>query len=45
MTQYDNNNSGALFKNDKKTLEKHPDYRGEAEVNGQKYYVSPAWRA
>jgi uncharacterized protein (DUF736 family) len=42
MTQYDNNNSGALFKNDKKTLEKHPDYRGEAEVNGQKYYVS-AW--
>jgi uncharacterized protein (DUF736 family) len=40
MTQYDNNNSGALFKNDKKTHEKHPDYRGEAEINGQKYRVS-----
>jgi len=42
MTQYDNNNSGALFKNDKKTQEKHPDYRGEAEVDRKKYYIS-AW--
>jgi|APCry1669189534_1035231.scaffolds.fasta_scaffold441208_1 uncharacterized protein (DUF736 family) len=40
MTQYDNNNSGALFKNDKKTKESQPDYRGTAEVNGQKYLVS-----
>ena len=40
MTQYDNNNSGALYKNDKKTKESQPDYRGTAEVNGQKYFVS-----
>jgi uncharacterized protein (DUF736 family) len=41
MTQYDNTNSGALFRNDKKS-EKHPDYRGDINVNGVDYWIS-AW--
>ena len=35
------NNSGALFKEEKKS-EKHPDYKGDCLVNGQKMYIS-AW--
>lgn len=37
---YDNNLSGALFKNDKKETEKHPDYRGSCEIDGTQYWVS-----
>lgn len=39
---YDNNNRGALWKNDKRTTEKHPQLRGSAEINGVEYWVS-AW--
>lgn len=35
-------NSGTLFKNDKKTSEKHPDYKGNAMVNGEEFWLS-AW--
>lgn len=35
-------NSGSLFKNDKKTSEKHPDYKGSAMIDGQDYWLS-AW--
>ena len=28
-------NSGAIFKNDKKTNEKQPDYKGKVNVNGK----------
>jgi hypothetical protein len=28
------NNAGALFKNDKKTTENHPDYTGKAIIEG-----------
>jgi len=28
------NNSGAIFKNDKKTAETQPDYKGKVNVNG-----------
>jgi len=43
MTQnYDNDNSGALFKNRNKTQKNQPDYRGSATINGQEFWVS-AW--
>jgi hypothetical protein len=35
-------NSGVLFKNDKKETEKHPDYKGNITINGQDYWLS-AW--
>lgn len=42
MTQYDNTNSGALFKNDDKQTANHPDYKGQINANGVEYWVS-AW--
>jgi hypothetical protein len=42
MTDYDNNNRGALWKNDNQTTEKHPALKGSAEINGVDYWVS-AW--
>lgn len=36
------NNSGALFKNDNKTKETQPDYKGNAIINGQQKQIS-AW--
>lgn len=36
---YDNN-SGALFKNDRKKTEKHPDFTGTINVNGDEFYLS-----
>lgn len=35
-------NSGSLFKNDRKTSEKHPDYSGTAVINGEEFYID-AW--
>jgi hypothetical protein len=43
MTQYDNNNRGSIWGNDRKTEENHPDFKGQAEVGGVKYWVS-AWK-
>jgi hypothetical protein len=40
--EYDNTNSGALFKNDDKQTDKHPDYRGSINVDGTDYWLS-AW--
>ncbi len=42
MSQYDNNLTGILFKNDKNGNEKRPDYKGSAEIEGVQYWVS-AW--
>lgn len=36
-------NSGSLFKNDRKSKEAHPDITGSALVDGAEYYVS-GWR-
>lgn len=42
MTDYDNTNRGALFKNDRKQKDTHPDYKGSLDVEGTEYWVS-AW--
>ena len=43
MAEFDNKNRGAIWKNDKKETEKHPDFRGELNVDGVDFWVS-AWR-
>lgn len=35
-------NSGSLFRNDRKEQEKHPDHKGSAKIDGKEYWVS-AW--
>jgi hypothetical protein len=40
MADYDNTNTGALFKNDKKESQNHPDYKGSINVEGVEYWVS-----
>lgn len=40
---YDNNNQGAIWKNDDRKTEKHPHFKGSAEVDGVEYWVS-AWK-
>ena len=42
MSDYDDTNRGALFANDKKTQENHPNMRGTLNVDGVEYWVS-AW--
>jgi uncharacterized protein (DUF736 family) len=37
---YDNTNSGVLFKNDKGNNPKRPDYRGSANWNGAEFDIS-----
>ena len=38
--QYDNTNRGSLFKNDKKTEDKHPDLSGSINIDGKDYWIS-----
>ena len=40
MSNYENINTGAIFKNDKKEKETHPDYKGSINVDGKDFYVS-----
>lgn len=35
-------NKGSLFKNDKKELETHPDYKGSGDYEGEQCWIS-AW--
>lgn len=40
--EYDNTNSGALFKNRDKETDKHPDYTGKINVEGKELRLA-AW--
>lgn len=43
MPEYDNKNSGVLFKNTRKTEDKHPDYAGTyTDGDGNEYFLD-AW--
>lgn len=42
MTEYDNTNRGALFRNDRRETDKHPEYSGTINVDGRDYWLS-AW--
>ena len=43
MIEYDNTNGGSIWKNDDKQEDKHPDFKGSLNVNGQEFWVS-AWK-
>jgi len=40
--EYDNTNRGALFRNDRKQQDTHPDHQGSINVGGVDYWLS-AW--
>jgi hypothetical protein len=40
--KYDNTDKGALFKNDRKENDKHPDMKGTLNVGGKDFWIS-AW--
>ena len=42
MSDYDDTNRGALFKNERKEKETHSDYNGTLNVNGEDFYLN-AW--
>jgi hypothetical protein len=41
MADYDNEKRGALFKNDRKEKDNHPDYKGSITIDGRKYGSLP----
>jgi hypothetical protein len=43
MTEYSNENRGSLFKNDKKTEDRHPDMSGSINIDGIEYWIS-GWK-
>lgn len=43
MPDMDKTNRGAIWKNDKKEKDTHPDFTGSLNVDGVEYWVS-AWR-
>lgn len=43
MTDYNNENRGAIWKNEKRAKDTDADFTGELDVGGVKFYVN-AWR-
>jgi hypothetical protein len=43
MNERDNTNRGAIWKNEKKEKDTHPDFTGSLNVDGVEYWVN-AWR-
>jgi hypothetical protein len=43
MADYDDKNRGSIWRNEKKTTDKHPDFTGSLNVDGKDYWVS-AWK-
>ena len=43
MSNYDNNNRGAIWGNDKKVKDTQPDFTGSILVDGKDYFVS-GWK-
>ncbi len=43
MQEYDNTNKGAMFKNDRKQTETHPDLGGTIDVEGKEYFIN-GWK-
>lgn len=39
MTQYDNNMRGIISRNDRKQTDKHPDIKGQCEIDGKHYWI------
>lgn len=42
--EYDNTDKGAIFENDRKESESHPDMRGEINIGGREYWISGWWK-
>lgn len=40
MSDYDNTNRGIFGRNDRKTLDTHPDFSGSINVEGKEYWLS-----
>jgi len=40
MADFDNTNSGAMFRNDKQGVDKRPDWRGSINIDGKEYWIS-----
>ena len=43
MAEYDNTNRGSIWRNEDKTEDKHPDFKGSLNVDGVDFWVS-AWK-
>lgn len=44
MPDYDNTNKGALFTNERKETDKHPDVNGKLNVAGVEHWISGWWK-
>lgn len=42
MAEYDNTNTGALFKNNRRTTPTQPEWNGNANIEGREFWVN-AW--